>query len=465
MEGKMDLLIKQIDILGLYSARNYSIRFDDNNLILVGENGSGKTTISRIIYAVLSCNWDLLRTYPFDRIIIYFKENTVEVNSRTLNSIYSMQNADRIGIYHERFYSRKSFVTNIISSILELRNEKEFSNEIRFRRVHGIPYEYFSEILESDEVNALVDLTQSIKQNFDPQILYLPTYRRIEEQLQNIFPDIDLQKIERNRKPLKNNRVIELIEFGMDDVQILVNKESDRLRSFSQERQSKLTLGYLEEIVSKTYEESSAYKKIRNLSNDEIQKVLSRIDSTILSETKKNELLNIINDFRNTSKHSYAGQVKILCHYFMQLWEFNNEINKSENNIRSFVEIVNKYLVNNRVIYDSEKYTCEVYNILQNNSNNEEKRLEKINFQDLSSGEKQIVSLFSHLFLDDNDSVFVFIDEPELSLSVDWQKSLLPDIATSPKFSGLLATTHSPFVFDNELESAVHGINEFLILG
>ena len=133
----------------------------------------------------------------------------------------------------------------------------------------------------------MVDLTQSIKQNFDPQILYLPTYRRIEEQLQNIFPDIDLQKIERNRKPLKNNRVIELIEFGMDDVQILVNKESDRLRSFSQERQSKLTLGYLEEIVSKTYEESSAYKKIRNLSNDEIQKVLSRIDSTILSETKK----------------------------------------------------------------------------------------------------------------------------------------------------------------------------------
>ena len=97
------------------------------------------------------------------------------------------------------------------------------------------------------------------------------------------------------------------------------------------------------------------------------------------------------------------------------------------------------------------------------NTRREVKRLEKINFQDLSSGEKQIVSLFSHLFLDDNDSVFVFIDEPELSLSVDWQKSLLPDIATSPKFSGLLATTHSPFVFDNELESAVHGINEFLI--
>ena len=461
----MALLIKRIDILGLYSARDYSIRFDDSNLILVGENGSGKTTISRIVYAVLSCNWDLLRTYPFKKIVLYFKDNTIEVTSDTLNSIYSMPNADRIGVYYERRYTRKNFVTNIISSILELRNAKEFSNEISFRRLHGIPYEYFSEILESDEVNALVDLTQSIEQSFDPQILYLPTYRRIEEQLQNIFPDVDLQKIERNKKPFKNSKVIELIEFGMDDVQNLVNKESDRLRSFSQERQSKLTLGYLGEIVSKTYEESSTYKKIRNLSDDEIQKVLSRIDSSILSDPKKSELLNIINGFRNTNKRSYAGQVKILCHYFMQLWEFNNEINESENNIRSFVDIVNKYLVNNKVIYDSEKYTCEVYNIIQNNSSCEDKKIEKIHFQDLSSGEKQIVSLFSHLFLDDNDSVFVFIDEPELSLSVDWQKTLLPDIASSPKFSGLLATTHSPFVFDNELESAVHGINEFLIKG
>ena len=83
----------------------------------------------------------------------------------------------------------------------------------------------------------------------------------------------------------------------------------------------------------------------------------------------------------------------------------------------------------------------------------------------MSSGEKQIVSLFGHLYLDENDSAFVFIDEPELSLSVDWQKTLLPDIASSPKFCGLLATTHSPFVFDNNLESVVHGINEFLVKG
>lgn len=456
--------IKKIEIFGLYSARDYSVDFENNSLILVGENGSGKTTISRIIYAVLSCNWDLLRTYPFDKIVLYFENDKIEILSKTINAIYTMQNVDRIGYYVDRHYSRKAFLSNIISTIVELKNAKKSSDEMLLRNMHGLPYEFVSEILESPEVTALSELNESINKNFDSQILYLPTYRRIEEQLQNIFPEIDLEALERRKKPIKTRKVFELVEFGMDDVQKLVKKESERLRSFSQERQSKLTLGYLGEIVSKTYEESSIYKKIRDLGDEEIQEVLSRIDSTILSDSKKAELLNIINEFRNSIKHSYAGQVKILCHYFMQLWEFNNEIKESEKNIRDFVEKVNKYLVNNKVIYDSEKYTCDVFNIVRNDLNDSEK-LEKIKFQDLSSGEKQIVSLFVHLYLDENKSAFVFIDEPELSLSVDWQKSFLPDIVSSPKFCGLLATTHSPFIFDNNLEPIVHGINEFLVKG
>ena len=58
-------------------------------------------------------------------------------------------------------------------------------------------------------------------------------------------------------------------------------------------------------------------------------------------------------------------------------------------------------------------------------------------------------------------NLFVFIDEPELSLSIDWQRMLLVDILESTSCTGLVATTHSPFVFDNELEDYVHGINEF----
>ena len=54
------------------------------------------------------------------------------------------------------------------------------------------------------------------------------------------------------------------------------------------------------------------------------------------------------------------------------------------------------------------------------------------------------------------------IDEPELSLSVPWQKRFLVDIHNANFCEGIVAVTHSPFIFENELEPYVHGVGEFL---
>ena len=71
----------------------------------------------------------------------------------------------------------------------------------------------------------------------------------------------------------------------------------------------------------------------------------------------------------------------------------------------------------------------------------------------LSSGEKQIVSLFSRLYLEHEKNCILLIDEPELSISMRWQKMLLPDIIRSKNCSLLLAVTHSPFIFENEFDN------------
>ena len=456
----MQTLIKKIDVLGLYNNRSFSVTFKDNTLILVGENGSGKTTISRIIYAVLSCNWDLLKNYPFERIVVYFENDIIEIPENVITDIYRIRDIDRMSYFVDRKTGKRGNGAGIISTIFSLKNAQK-ENAKNFHRFYHLPYEYISEIIDNDAVNTLYEITQRIYNDFPAQILYLPTYRRIEEQLQNIFPEVDMEIWEKKKGTINNDRVVELVEFGMNDVRKLVDDEIDMLRSSSQARQNKLTLGYLGEIVSNAYEQSESYKKIRELKDEEIQEVLARIDSSILSEEKKRQLLDILKSFRATNKRSYPGRVKIICHYFMQLWEFNNEIKNAESNIRAFEQTANRYLVNNELVYNSENYSCDVFNIL----NYGEEEREKIEFQDLSSGEKQIVSLFSHLYLDKNEKVFVFIDEPELSLSVDWQKTFLPDIVKSSKFVGLLATTHSPFVFDNDLENSVHGINEFVTKG
>jgi predicted ATPase len=75
-----------------------------------------------------------------------------------------------------------------------------------------------------------------------------------------------------------------------------------------------------------------------------------------------------------------------------------------------------------------------------------------VTLAELSSGEKQVVSLLSHVFLEQGDPFSLIIDEPELSLSVSWQTRFLPDILSSPRCKMLLAVTHSPFIIDNDLK-------------
>jgi predicted ATP-binding protein involved in virulence len=86
----------------------------------------------------------------------------------------------------------------------------------------------------------------------------------------------------------------------------------------------------------------------------------------------------------------------------------------------------------------------------------------KLELKFLSSGEKQIVSLFSHMYLSGESKFFVVIDEPELSLSVPWQQRFLPDIMNTGRCTGLIAVTHSPFIWENELEQFVKPLAEFV---
>ena len=62
-----------------------------------------------------------------------------------------------------------------------------------------------------------------------------------------------------------------------------------------------------------------------------------------------------------------------------------------------------------------------------------------------------MISLFARLYLYPKKKILL-IDEPELSLSIDWQRKILVDIVSAKSCQQVIAITHSPFVFDNALE-------------
>ena len=63
----------------------------------------------------------------------------------------------------------------------------------------------------------------------------------------------------------------------------------------------------------------------------------------------------------------------------------------------------------------------------------------------LSAGEKQMLSFLCYNAFSENAAIF--IDEPELSLHVDWQRLLLPTLLEQETGNQFFVATHSPFIY------------------
>jgi hypothetical protein len=296
-----------------------------------------------------------------------------------------------------------------------------------------------------------------VRNAISAQILYLPTYRRIERELSSIFEGVDPEDFRRHRGRFHQRETdegfIELVEFGMKDVQNAVDRELVRLKEFARENLNRLTLRYLGDVIDQEYK-NVGMKEIADVPENTVRSVLDRIDESILTKEHKEHLVGVIDSAR--SNDSPTEHSRIISHYFLKLLKFQESLQEQEKPISDFCALCSEYTIDKRLVYDSTNFSFSIV------PKDDRRPAELIKLSDLSSGEKQIVSLFSHLYLSGQKSYFVLIDEPELSLSVPWQRRFLADIHESGFCAGLIAATHSPFIYDNDLQHYAHSLGEFV---
>lgn len=70
---------------------------------------------------------------------------------------------------------------------------------------------------------------------------------------------------------------------------------------------------------------------------------------------------------------------------------------------------------------------------------------EAVNSEALSAGEKQMLSFICYNAFYKNS--IIFIDEPELSLHVDWQRQLYSILQSQNSGNQFIFATHSPFIY------------------
>ena len=297
----------------------------------------------------------------------------------------------------------------------------------------------------------------------DCQVLYLPTYRRIEQELSSIFKGIDEDEWRHTRQPVAfpgrmrhkagTDTFVELIEFGMRDVDYAINSGLQQLKDFHRESLLTMTLGYLGDIVDQAYSQVQV-QEIQGPSEQTISSVLDSIPQNILSRSRKEHVFKTIRTVRQGG--SFDEHARVICHYFLKLLRIHENLREKESQMTDFSELCNQYIGGGKkFVYDSSSFTLLVKASLGKGNQRD------IALRQLSSGEKQIVSLFSHLYLSGKDKYFLLIDEPELSLSVPWQRRFLVDIKKGRFCWGIVAATHSPFIYDNELRAYAKSFGEF----
>lgn len=441
--------IKWMEIKGLFNKYDYKLEFQNDINILVAENGFGKTTILNVIIATLEGDKNKLRKLPFKSVEFGFENQSIRIDKEELKDVSIYEN-------DEEYFWVNLKRTIPISLYHRIKNdyyENEFIDleEIMYKYIPYIKDDYFEhefiKLLSKKnrkKHNNKVNLKlKNIKAIVKHESIYLPTYRRIEEGLDNF---IKLSRDENRR--FKSKLDSSTINFGMEDVERIIMELTEKLKNDAINHYSIMNGEILDDLLSNKIILSR--KEKGKIDVEKIKIVIGRIGENRIK--KVNELMNFI-EIGSSSDIENRDFLEYYLYKLINIYENQKPI---DDKIKKYRDVCNKYLTNKKVVYD--EVTTRVYIKDKDLNNHRDKELK---FSQLSSGEKQILSLFARLYLEISKPVILIIDEPELSLSIIWQKSLLEDMYNSGKIALLITTTHSPFIFKNKYRNFAKDLELF----
>lgn len=451
-EKNMDFInkssLKRIKIVQLFGKYDYDLEFTSSINIFVAENGHGKTTIIKILVAALRNDYNLLHQLPFKKIEIYLSNGEkIEIENnksdRKVNeSLYEDEDGNSNAIIDMKALHRVDIPRGIRMAIRFLPKDGFFSfDEFKFElrklyQVGQIPRVQYNRCIEFVLDEELLISNDNIL-NINEIIKYLPTFRRVEAELHEVY-----------RKDLNIENQIKgsTLKFGLKDVEAHLDYLTSKLTKEAFETHANLNGEILSDLLNNRPLKISTMQK-KEITLEKVKIIIGRIgkDKVKAADQLRNfiENDNAINDNENKDFLEYY------LYKLIRIYENQREI---DNKIKSYRDICNKYLINKELIYDEAAAKVTIV---------DKEDFSLITFPELSSGEKQILSIFSELYLEDSEKMIYIIDEPELSLSIAWQKNILEDIYNSGKVALLIATTHSPFIFKNKLNDFAKDLNRF----
>ena len=404
--------IESFKIDKLWDYRNIDLTFNNDVNVLIGPNGSGKTTILNLLHAILS--GDLRSVVNFN-----FEHAKIGLKSFKDNSVCTIK-------------------VDIGDELLKLKvGQKEHSVPIDILSRRGPIRSSLRYFHETDNVIRNM-LSEDIDGESTPivPLVWLPVSRRL--------PLTEHEEERHTRTGLLESvdlRLQELLE-DLSRYQSILNAQlSERYKKF--ERQVLSVILYSKDQDKPT---SISLPSPKRTDTDKKQLLGAFEDAGLLDEQMQNRINEHFTKAEEVVKRVHKASNDLTPEDFLVLPLISRtqdmvkcaaELEKDKENIfdylRRYEETVNSF-------FDDKSIQVDESGQLKIESSSPS----DLNPRLLSSGEKQILILLTQALLRIDKPIVYIADEPELSLHVKWHGKLLESLRSLGGDMQIIVATHSP---------------------
>lgn len=450
--------IKKIEIVKLYGYMSKTIKFNDNINLLVGINGSGKTSILNVINWLITPSWVNLSVTEFESLTLYFsfkKEDFTLVCRQTPKEV----TIDITNNTNEYNFPQIQADIKISPKKLTLDNELKEKMAAEFGNLEPEPHEketwkFLSDIIPNPIV---IGLDRNLYTEEDGDIGYIEDshgiVRRnyVGKRKHKINPLDNVIKLAGSEFLRYRDRIMELNKRLND--KIMLSSFADTLTNDTLQEILSAPVITLKQISSleikvRAYfaENLGDIRRPKRFQKQQQHEALSKIDQyfnnlkSVLSKSNKEEKEKF-----NILYITNVNQFRKIRELIKEFEEFENKTKKYYEPIEQYLESINTFLKDSaKELYFDKVSSNLKFRILDKDGNiiNENRDIDT-----LSSGEKQILILFTYIKFNSRLGKLFIIDEPELSLHPKWQEGFLDGIKKiMPEGTQLLFATHSPSI-------------------
>lgn len=411
------ILLQRVELRGLFGHKNYNLDFsggidpNGNISILYGENGSGKTTILRLIYSILARPGYGTKTYIAK----------TEFDSATIE----LSNGHKIEVRKEKPIG--SYRVNISSPERKVSKHRIIAKENGLVRAED---NVDLDKLEADLIDLDVDLVYvSDKREF--QTTVEDFQRRLSRRIEATGYR-DTEDAPAERAPRSTLEAEDVAYLARE----VLRSQFISLGNSGQRNANTIYLELANSIVQGRKKSSRAIKKAELV--DRLWSLSAKVQAAASLEfVPPMEASGFKAAIESAGPKEFGLLAQVLTPYFDGLDARLNAIEPYVNRIKSFLDEINRFYSEKQFSFSmSRGFAVET---------STGPHIRKMSLAQLSSGERQLFTILASIFLTQQSAGIVLIDEPELSLNVLWQRNFVEALKRigSGSFMQYVLASHS----------------------